>query len=131
MQPQNHNKMAKKRFNVSSTLKKKEAPAVELAKPIPLKKTEKNLEEVKEAVEEIHEPVVQPTPAPEIAKPAPTKTRAKRTAKKSVPETPQKLVRLTIDTPEEMHKQLKVKAVLSGISMRDFILKLIEKELKK
>jgi len=46
--------MAKKKFNISSTLKKNKKEEVELAKKIPLKKTSKNIDEVKEKVEAIH-----------------------------------------------------------------------------
>ena len=42
----------------------------------------------------------------------------------------EKLVRMTIDTPESMHKALKIKSIERGISLRDYILRLIEKELK-
>ena len=135
--------MAKKRFNISSTLKKNTAEAApQLAKKIPLKKKEKDLEEVKEKVEEIHNepkakiketeakietPIIKETPKV----PTQTISRAASKAKpKPVPEKV-KLVRMTIDTPDQMHKQLKVKSVMAGISMRNYILKLIEKDLKK
>ena len=134
--------MAKKKFNVSSTLGKgKITPAEpELSKKIPLRKSTKDVEAVKEKVEELHlaetpfakesTPVMNTINPKEIAPKPNSRTRSK---KKEVVEAskPEKLVRLTIDTPAEMHTRLKVKAVLSGISMRDYILKLLERELKK
>ena len=136
--------MAKKKFNISSTLKKNTAePVPTLAKKIPLKKNEKDLDEVKEKVAEIHAEeaevvkaetleVVEEKPIVEaIPVAAPVKSRTSSRTKKVAEPEKVKLVRLTIDTPEPMHKELKVKAVLAGISMRDYILKLIEKDLKK
>lgn len=133
--------MAKKRFNISSTLKKNTAEAApQLAKKIPLKKKEKDLEEVKEKVEEIHSnPVTEikeaiakvEAPAIKETPKAPTKSRSRAAVKPKAEPEKVKLVRMTIDTPDQMHKQLKVKSVMAGISMRDYILKLIEKDLKK
>jgi len=131
--------MAKKKFNVTSTLGKNKPQEPTLAPKIPLKKNEKNFEEVKDRVEELHSestPVLEKTPSKDTIKKAENVSKSaprSRTRKKAVEESskPEKLVRLTIDTPAEMHTQLKIKAVLSGISMRDYILRLLEKELKK
>jgi len=136
--------MAKKKFNVSSTLGKNKVtpPEPSLAPKIPLRKNTKDLEEVKEKVDSLHStekaaeksvenPAVKTT-NPVAAKVPKPNSRTQSTRKKpEKPAEPEKLVRLTIDTPAEMHTRLKVKAVLSGISMRDYILKLLEKELKK
>lgn len=114
--------MAKKKFNISSTLQKNQES--KLAEKIPLRKTAKDIEEVKEKVEQI-------TPkATEKAKPVESKTTspATKSAKKVVEK--EKLVRMTIDTPEHIHKKLKIRSVEKGISLRDYILRLIEKELK-
>ncbi|MEM1322156.1 MAG: hypothetical protein AAGG75_17985 [Bacteroidota bacterium] len=109
--------MAKKRFDISSTLNKnKEA---QLAKKIPLKKTTKDPDQIKERVEEIHadeQPKAVAAPKPPPPPPPPEKV---------------KLVRMTIDTPEEMHKKLKIKTIERGLSIRDYVLKLIEADLKK
>lgn len=127
--------MAKKKFNVTSTLNKNK-PTLnepELAPKISLKKTNKDLDAVKEKVEEIHQgtPPLKDTIAEPPKATAPvSRTRTKKAAKTIEPKS-EKLVRLTIDTPAEMHTQLKIKAVLSGISMRDYILRLLERELKK
>ena len=114
--------MAKKKFNISSTLNKNQE--TKLAEKIPLKKTTKDLEEVKEKVEKIH--VEEPKSA---VSPDKTKKVKNNPAPKKVIEK-EKLVRMTIDTPESMHKKLKIKAIERGISLRDYILLLITKELK-
>jgi predicted HicB family RNase H-like nuclease len=114
--------MAKKKFNISSTLNKNQE--TKLAEKIPLKKTTKDLEEVKEKVEKIH---VEEPKSP--VSPDKTKKVKNNPAPKKVIEK-EKLVRMTIDTPEGMHKKLKIKAIERGISLRDYILLLITKELK-
>ena len=139
--------MAKKNFNVTSTLGKNKttSPEPELAPKIPLRKNSKDLDEVKEKVDSLHAPAppvdqadvhkptdvheTKPAVKADAEKPRSGTRSSKKTQEK--PAEPEKLVRLTIDTPAEMHTQLKVKSILSGISMRDYILKLIEKDLKK
>ncbi len=111
--------MAKKRFNISSTLNKNQES--KLAEKIPLRKNTKDLEEVKEKVEQIH---------PERQQKTETKGAKSSQKKVSEVEEKEKLVRMTIDTPESIHKKLKIRSVEKGISLRDYILKLIEKELK-
>jgi len=114
--------MAKKRFNISSTLNKNKE--TKLADKIPLKKMTKDLEDVKEKVEQIH-------PEEKVSKAVATpKPKAKKVAPPPVVEEKVKLVRMTIDTPEDMHKRLKIKSIERGISLRDYVLKLIAKELK-
>ncbi len=111
--------MAKKKFNISSTLNKNQE--AKLAEKIPLKKTTKDLDIVKEKVEQIHTE----TPKPVVAE------KAKGVKKTPKPvEEKEKLVRMTIDTPENLHKQLKIKSIEKGISLRDYILRLIKKELQ-
>ncbi len=117
--------MAKKKFNISSTLSKNKE--TKLAEKIPLKKTAKDIEIVKEKVEEIHpiaEEVVVAPPKAKVVKAVAPKPKVKIVEEKV------KLVRMTIDTPEDMHKRLKIKSIERGISMRDYVLRLIEKELK-
>ncbi len=106
--------MAKKRFDISSTLKKNKEP--QLSEKIPLKKTIKDPEIVKNKVEKIHAPEAPPPVSPPSPPPPPEK---------------EKLVRMTIDTPELMHKRLKIKTIEKGLSIRDYILRLIENDLKK
>jgi len=133
--------MAKKKFNISSTLKKnKKAEEVQLAPKIPLKKTIKDPEVVKTKVEEIHGEAIDqnrkaaPQAKEEVTKsiiePAKSKTKTKVT-KKEVPVKKGRMVRMTIDTPEDMHLQLKIKSIQTRMSMRDYVLRLIEKDLKK
>lgn len=132
--------MAKKRFNISSTLNKnKDKEPTPLAAKIPLKKSTKDTEEVAAKVAEIHqeevkektpEPVAKEAVEPKATKRAQTKkTSRKTTAQKQEPKA-EKLVRLTIDTPMSMHKRLKIHAIEEGVSMRDFILNLIERNLE-
>jgi len=106
--------MAKKKFDISSTLNKnKPAP---LAGKVPLRKTAKDPEVIKSKVEEIHGEEPLPAPPPAEKPKAPVKEV--------------RLVRMTIDTPENTHKRLKIKAIEHGISIRKYILRLIEKDLK-
>ena len=144
--------MAKKNFNVTSTLGKAKIsnPEPELSSKIELRKNTKNLEDVKEKVDSLHSAEITPvqklttevaaTPEKVVAQVAipveeeKIKPNSRTRYSKKEQEKPvesEKLVRLTIDTPAEMHTKLKVKSVLSGISMRDYILQLLEKELKK
>lgn len=126
--------MAKKKFNISSTLKKNnKEEEVKLAPKIPLKKTSKDPEEVKTKVEEIHADEVPQSVVEEAESPTEPvkKTTSTARAKKAKTVAKGKMVRMTIDTPEEMHLQLKIKSIQSRMSMRDYVLKLIEKDLKK
>jgi len=124
--------MAKKKFNISSTLKKNKKEEVELAPKVPLKKTSKNMEDVKEKVEAIHAD----EPPKTKTKTTTPSTKSRNTTKSKAEIQPaeeqkQKMVRMTIDTPEEMHLQLKIKSIQARMSMRDYVLGLIEKDLKK
>ena len=114
--------MAKKTFDISGTLNKNKSP--QLPDKVPLKKTSKDTEVINAQVEQLHQP---PT---EAAAKVPKASKSRSRSKPVAPEK-EKLVRLTIDTPEQMHKRLKIRAIEKGISMRDYILQLLEKELKK
>ena len=70
-------------------------------------------EVIKSKVEEIHSEEPQPVSPPSAEKPK-----------------EERLVRMTIDTPESIHKSLKIKAIEHGISIRKYVLRLIEKDLK-
>ena len=59
------------------------------------------------------------------APPAPRKAAPMTTPPKPVP-----LKRLTIDLPASLHKKLKLATIQSGETMRDHVVKLIEKSLK-
>lgn len=129
--------MAKKKFNISSTLKKNaKKEKVELAAKVPLKKVTKDPEEIKEKVEEIHADEVidkvEPIEEPVRNEPPVTKNTSRSSkAKKASPPPKERMVRMTIDTPEEMHLRLKIKSIQARTSMRDYVLNLIEKDLKK
>lgn len=133
--------MAKKSFDIKSTLKKNST--IELPKRIPLKKTEKDLTEVNEKIAIIHDekPVaaIAQEPAPvatikddPVVDPGPRtknqdKPKKKPASKKS--NTAIKNVRMTIDTPSDMHIKLKIKSIENSMSLRDYVLMLIEKDL--
>jgi len=139
--------MAKKKFNIGSTLKKNQSEEALPAK-VPLGKRAKDIQEVKEIVDQIHDgvgeeaaPVVDPITITKEAAPksqatiksTPVDTPAPRKRgrpKKSELAEPIKLVRLTIDTPPAMHRKLKIRAIEEGVSMRDYVLTLLEKALK-
>ncbi len=123
--------MAKKKFNISSTLKKNKKEEVELAAKVPLKKVTKNPEIIKEKVEEIHADENVAETKSIVEEPAQVKEAPKPKTKKTAKPIKERMVRMTIDTPEEMHLQLKIKSIQARTSMRDYVLKLIEKDLKK
>lgn len=104
--------MAKKKFDIGATLKKKKDETA-LSSKIPLKRTAKDPELIKSKVEKIHSDesgVAEKTTIPK---------------QKEV-----KLVRMTIDTPDLVHKKLKIKTIEMGVSIREYILTLIEKDLQ-
>ena len=155
--------MAKKSFNVRGTLKKK-AEEPKLSKKVPLRKTSKDMSEIKERVDQMHAPTgdtkaettsptvvaktAAPTPVP-TPEPAPTLPTTQlpstqpptsstpkpvspppSTLKAATkPAKPQKLVRVTIDTPQDVHIALKIKAIREGITLRQYILRLIDQDL--
>lgn len=120
--------MAKKSFNISSTLSKNQEP--KLAAKIPLKKKEKDVSEVAKKVAMIHQEEPQAPEVEEKIKPK-EKAVAKKAKTPAAKSKTEKLVRLTIDTPEGMHRKLKIRSIERGLSMRDYILRLLEKELGK
>lgn len=157
--------MAKKKFGLSSTLNKNsktEEPA--LPKKRPLGRSKKNIEEVKEKVEAIHEipqeksqdeldrveePIVEMTvkvkdedmmemvqkvqPYAEdnvvVIEEKKEKPKRKYTKKKSTPAKPERMVRITVDTPKSMHMKLKIKAIENDITIRDYVIGLIKDDL--
>lgn len=58
---------------------------------------------------------------------------AKKTVKKAIIEAPAdvKLVRVTIDIPENIHEKLKIKMILSKKTIKQYLLDFIEKDLAK
>ncbi|MFK7947043.1 MAG: hypothetical protein AB8G11_05590 [Saprospiraceae bacterium] len=148
--------MAKKKFGLSSTLNKNsktEEPS--LPKKRPLGRSKKNIEEVKEKVEAIHEkplgrveePVVemtvkvkdenmmemvkkvQPYAEDNVVVIEEKKTKRKYTKKNPTPPKQERMVRITVDTPKSMHIKLKIKAIENDITIRDYVIGLIKDDL--
>lgn len=67
------------------------------------------------------EPVKQPVKSVDV----------KRKAKKKTVTNKKDLVRITVDLHKPMHKKIKIKALHQETSIRDYIIGLIEKDLKK
>lgn len=114
--------MAKKRLNLRSTMTKNKE--TELPKKVELKKSTKNIDEVKEKVEAIHEeekPITKPKP--------PTKSSTRKN-KKILTTDKDEIVRITIDLPKELHKKLKIHAVMNEVTIRNYVVGLLQKSLK-
>ena len=125
--------MAKKRIDMSKlTLGK--------AKPI-IKKTATTGDA---AVEKIHQVEQQPvrttsTPVAKVSAPtsnkaAVTPTSTKQAAKKKATKTKvqkKDLVRITVDVLKPLHKRIKIKALNQEMTIRDYIINLVEADLKK
>lgn len=151
--------MAKKKFGLSSTLNKNKVEEPVLPTKVPLTRSSKNVEEVKEKVEALHEeqetklsmveePVVEITvnvqdedlgkvvravqetsKAQVVEVVEKQKPAAKTTSKAATPKKPEKMVRITVDTPKSMHVKLKIKAIEHDITIRDYVIDLIERDL--
>lgn len=104
-------------------MSKKEALANSMRRRPSLKKTvTANEETAKKVVAKVADK--QPKPAAKAKKPATTKT-TKTVGIKAGP-----VKRLTIDLPASLHKKLKMATIESGESMRDHVVRLIEKSVK-
>ncbi|MGK0389194.1 MAG: hypothetical protein ACI94Y_001934 [Maribacter sp.] len=114
--------MAKKRLNLRSTMTKNQD--TELPKKIELKRSTKNIDEVKEKVEAIH---VEEQVVPK-ATPLPTKNRARK-SKKVLTTDKDEIVRITIDLPKDLHKKLKIHAVMNEVTIRNYVVGLLQKSL--
>ena len=68
-----------------------------------------------------------------VKKPVASPLKPKQTPKKSVIAEPQpmRLVRVTVDVPEDLHEKLKIKMILSKQTIKDYLLNFIEKDLAK
>lgn len=150
--------MSKKKFGLSSTLNKNKVEEPVLPTKVPLTRSSKNVEEVKEKVEALHEPepklsmveepvveitvnvqdedlakvvrAVQETSKAQVVEVVEKqKTTAKATSKAATPKKPEKMVRITVDTPKSMHVKLKIKAIEHDITIRDYVIDLIERDL--
>jgi hypothetical protein len=130
--------MAKKKFGLSSTLNKNKEEEPTLPQKVPLTRSSKNLDAVKEKVEALHDkkPAVvveevmtleTPVKVEEVA--ATPKPEKKATPKKKVEKKPERMVRITVDTPKSMHVKLKIKAIEEDITIRDYVIGLIKRDL--
>ena len=68
-----------------------------------------------------------------VEKPETFQSKSKQTPQKSVIAEPQpmRLVRVTVDVPEDLHEKLKIKMILSKQTIKDYLLNFIEKDLAK
>ena len=68
-----------------------------------------------------------------VQKPETPKSKPKQTSKKTIIAEPQpmRLVRVTVDVPEDLHEKLKIKMILSKQTIKDYLLNFIEKDLAK
>lgn len=143
--------MAKKKIGLKRTLKKNQDSLEDLNLPNrkPLPKTEKDLDGMKLAVEELHQtervgetmkaspskPQVEPLKTEtkqETKEPQSEKSATKVSPKKETRAAPEiKLKRLTIDMEKPLHKRMKIWCDEQEVSMREYIIGLIEKDMKK
>ncbi len=66
-------------------------------------------------------------------KPETAQSKPKQMPKKTViaESQPMRLVRVTVDVPEDLHEKLKIKMILSKQTIKDYLLNFIEKDLAK
>jgi len=103
-----------------------------LAGSLKKKGKELDLDAMKKQVEELHAKKVEPAPKPipktviePKAKPAPKPKAAKKKAPKK-----QRNVRLSVDAPENVYIELKMKVLRDRTNIKEYVLKLIKKDLK-
>ena len=68
-----------------------------------------------------------------VKKPEAPQSKPKQPPQKTVIAEPQpmRLVRVTVDVPEDLHEKLKIKMILSKQTIKDYLLNFIEKDLAK
>ena len=68
-----------------------------------------------------------------VKKPVAPQSKPKQTSQKTViaESQPMRLVRVTVDVPEDLHEKLKIKMILSKQTIKDYLLNFIEKDLAK
>ena len=125
--------MAKKRIDMSKLKLGK-------AKPIIKKTTTTGDEAVEKIHQEARQPITIPTTTiekiitPTINKVAEAPSPAKQERKKKPVKTKgqkKDLVRITVDVMKPLHKRIKIKALNQEISIREYIISLVEADLKK
>lgn len=133
--------MAKKNFNISSTLKKNK-PEPTLPKKVELKKTTKDIDLVKETVEKLHteEAVVkeeiksiveEQSVKEEVVEPKKTTPRRRAKTEKTMKRKidTMEVKRMTVIMPKEVHRRLKIKAINLDSTLNDYIVGLIKDDL--
>lgn len=154
--------MAKKKIGLKSTLKKNQEEDLSLPTMKPLPKNQKDLQDMKEAVEILHQnerggesvssspkaiineekaitpkaiekPVEREIKETIVEKPVPQKTSnsPERQIKGKIKPEIVKLKRLTIDLDKKLHKLVKLHCDEIEVSMRAYIIALIETDIKK
>ena len=68
-----------------------------------------------------------------VKKPEAPQSKPKQASQKTFIAEPQpmRLVRVTVDVPEDLHEKLKIKMILSKQTIKDYLLNFIEKDLAK
>ena len=90
----------------------------------PIQRTSITTPVVEEVRKEIRKEVIPATEAPKERKPSVKKTRKLSTNKKD-------LTRITVDVEKPLHKRIKIKALNQDVSIREYIINLVEKDLQK
>ena len=110
----------------------------------------KTPEEIEKAVSHIHQPAaaepaiekVIPVPEPPKADPAPKKAvskpkskkeaaKAQKTDSRSKTKDPEKIVRVSFNMTKDLHRKIKIKALMSDITIQDLMVELSEKYLRE
>lgn len=115
---------AANRALVDNQKKVDDAPTVDTASSTPVDA----IQTAQETPSVVNEPVAVSTPRQ--AKPAPkSAARTKQAARTTA--TDVRLVRVTIDIPEDLHEELKIKMIRSRQTIKDYLLSFIEKDVRK
>lgn len=85
-------------------------------------------EKIEEAVASIHTAAETEEPPAEKKE---VKSKASNTRRKKEPPKEVETKRVTIDIPSDLHKQLKVRGVMEGFSIKDYFLDLLVKDMAK
>jgi hypothetical protein len=123
--------MAKGKFGLSGTLNKNKTEEMALPEKVDLAKSTKNVEAVKEKVEALHESEIKPVSraATEIVTDTKETQKKPPIALKKGNKNNERVIRITVDTPKEIHTKLKIRAMETETTLRDYIVDLIRKDL--
>lgn len=102
-----------------------------LPEKVDLAKSTKNVEAVKEKVEALHESEIKP-----VSRTTTETLPELREMQEMPPIAPKKgnkknerVIRITVDTPKAIHTKLKIRAMETEMTLRDYIVDLIRKDL--